>query len=399
HLPGPQLPACRGLVNPKLKPCSCTDLAGVGIAFFLAASLNRLLPGEPLDVRQFLDLVALGTVADVVPLTGQNRILVKNGLLLLNSPDRPGVKALKEVCGFAAESRLGSGEISFGLAPRINAAGRMGDPTSALELLLTRDGDSAKKLAEGLNALNAERKKEEERILSEAVKQASQCQDSPGLVLHGSWHQGVIGIVASRIVEQFHRPSIVLCEDGDELKGSARSIPGFDLYEGLTSCQDILLRYGGHAQAAGLTLAPDSLESFRELFSAAVREQIGERLPEPTVTVEEELGFDRIDPVLLGELELLQPYGLGNPRPLFASPPLEVRKQNFFGNGKHVGLDLRDTAGKITYRGCAFRQAEHVQELSPLTGKTVRVAFTPRTSTFNGMSRIDLAVKHFLEIT
>jgi single-stranded-DNA-specific exonuclease len=397
HLPGPVLPDCSGMVNPRLAACPCSDLAGVGVAFLLAAALNRRLPGEPLDLRRFLDLVALGTVADVVRLLGENRILVKNGLLLLSDPPRPGVRALKEICGLDPRANVGSGEINFSLAPRINAAGRMGDPNAALRLLLTTNADEARTLAAELDRWNVLRRDTEDAIVGQAVAQAESFRSAAGLVLcSDDWHQGVIGIVASRMVERFHRPCLVLTRAGDSLKGSGRSVPDFDLHQGLSSCRDLLLRFGGHRLAAGFSLNPANLDSLREAFERSVLEQRGADPHQPDVLVDRVIGFGELTPVLLRELEMLQPFGPGNPRPVFASPPLHVRKQRLFGEGnKHLGLEVRDQGSGVTLRGTGWRLAETLTGRD-LTGSTITVAYSPRLSLYGGITSVEISVKSLL---
>ena len=217
----------------------------MGVAFFLMAALNSRLgetSGKRMDMRRVLDLVALGTLADMVSLTGQNRILVKNGLLKIAEAKRPGLAELKGASGFSPVAALGAGQVVFNLAPRINAAGRLGSPTLAHDMLLTDSHDEAARLAQTLTSLNDERRAEEERIYKEALEQAEAAGNRLGFVLYGKdWHQGVIGIVASRIVETYYRPVLILCADGDTLKGSGRSVPEFDLHAGLTRCADVLL--------------------------------------------------------------------------------------------------------------------------------------------------------------
>jgi single-stranded-DNA-specific exonuclease len=355
------------------------------------AALNRKLPGDPVDMREYLDLVALGTVADVVELTGENRILVKNGLLLLEEARRPGIFALKEASGLPATSQVGSGQVGFSLGPRINAAGRMGDPSTALELLLAEDLDTARELAGTLEQYNRERRSQEDTILEQALEQAERWKDSPGLVLFDpEWHEGIIGIVASRVRERYYRPTILLARDGDQLKGSGRSIDEFDLFSGLCECRQDLVRFGGHPQAAGVSLMEGDLDAFRESFCQAVRRQVGECLPEPSLYLEAELGLDRVDLTLVKELELLQPFGAGNPEPLFCSKPLKVQRHKVFKDN-HVSLELRDEQAQKTMQGKAWRQAG---TLGPeVSGKNVRLAFTPRLNTYNGLVGIDLQVR------
>lgn len=397
HLPGAELPPAAAICNPRLGGCPCesmADLAGVGVAFYLAAALNRRLPGAPSDIRALLDLVALGTLADVVPLSGVNRILCKNGLLLIAEGARPGMAALKEAAGYAATASLTGGSVAFNLAPRINAAGRMGRAQVALDCLLAPDKTTAAPLAGQLDEMNRERRAEEERILEEALAAAAGLPEL-GLVLCGEgWHEGVIGIVASRVVEAFHKPTVVLSRENGSgrCKGSGRSVPGFDLYQGLTRCAEVLTRFGGHPQAAGMTLEEVHLERFRQLFHGAVLEQLGPEPPGPRLHVDGNLSFAEVDHLLLRELELLQPFGIGNPEPVFVSPPVEVLSRKAFGQDhRHVRLMLRDKAAGLTLRAKAWRMGEHIPE--SVVGSRVRLAFVPRIDSYGGLPTIELELK------
>jgi single-stranded-DNA-specific exonuclease len=402
HLPGETLPPAHAVCDPRLADqdgeCPCADLAGVGVAFMLMAELNNLLPSK-VDIRPLLDFVALGTVADVVPLRSQNRVLVKNGLLLIKEARRPGIAALKEVSGYDRFAALGAGQIGFGLAPRINAAGRLGSPQIALDMLLAPDVATAKPLAEQLDAMNSERRSEEETILAEALEQAEQqLQESPecmGLVLMAPhWHPGIIGIVASRVVERFYRPTLLLCEEGTILKGSGRSIAEFDLHRGLTQCADLLAGYGGHKQAAGLSLDADQLEPLRRKFHEAVVAQVGTRPLTPSLKVDSELPLARVDFNLLKNLELLQPFGIGNPEPVFATPLVEVREHRVFGK-KHVRLTLSDTTERAILPAKAWRMADQFRY--DLRGRTMRFAFTPKIDRYDGVPKIELNIKDWQE--
>ena len=394
HLPGPELPPAQVVVNPKLAPGGPgTDLAGVGVAFFLAAALNRLLPGESTDIRRLLDLVALGTLADVVPLRGQNRILAKNGLLLLAEASRPGVYALKEVCGHNPTASLTASQVTFGLAPRINAAGRMGRPDAALALLLAPDLDTARPLAAILDAENTRRRTEEDTILAEAMDQAKTQPDRFGLTLYGPhWHQGVIGIVASRVAEARYRPTLILTEDTSRglLKGSGRSIPECDLHALLTEIQDVLAGFGGHRQAAGLSILPENLPLLIERFEAAARSALGPVAPQPSLKVDGELSFGEVGATLVRELSLLEPFGCGNPEPVFASPPVTVVSRREFGDN-HVVLSVRDVEAGVTLRAKAWRMADTIGP--EWTGTLARIAYSPKITYFSGVPEIELRLR------
>lgn len=397
HLPPETLPEATVLCNPKLADCPCASLAGVGVTFFLMAELNARLAeagSTRMDMRRTLDLVALGTLADLVDLEGQNRILVKNGLLVLAEAKRPGISELKAVSGFAPLASLGAGQVIFSLAPRINAAGRVASAKTALALLCAGDCDSAAELARTLDGYNTQRRQEEERITEEAMVQAEAALHEPALVIAGrDWNQGVIGIVASRLVEKYHKPTLVLCADGESLKGSGRSISGFDLHAGLARCADELLSFGGHRMAAGVRVLPEKLEAFRSRFVGVVREELGDA-PVPAVQMlDGDLDFKAATNfIFLKELEMMQPFGVGNPEPVFQSPPLLVKRRRIFGPQKnHVLLELTDESCGVTLQAKAWRQAE--QFPADLEGRRILLAYSPGIDMYNGAASVDVRIK------
>lgn len=395
HLPATEVPEADGLVNPRLLSCPCPSLAGVGVAFLLMAATNNELhaAGKPkVDVRVLLDLVALGTLADVVELGGQNRILVKNGLLKIAEGRRVGIAALKSACNFSPTATLGAGQVVFTLAPRINAAGRLGSSEAALELMLTTSRRRAADLASELSRLNAERRDEEERILQDAMLQAKKQAEagSMGLVLHSpAWHPGIIGIVASRVVECLNRPTVVLSTVDTFLKGSGRSVAGFDMHTAFGLCADLFLSFGGHKMAAGISLLPEHLEDFRRRFDALAAGGLGSTPQETECRIDYELNFAQTDFDLLKELEMLQPFGMGNAEPVFASPP--VRVKNMRGRPGFMLLDLEDESSGITLSAKAWRSLADMP--ASLKGKYIRIAYTPRIDRYNGAASIELRMK------
>ncbi|MGL1861820.1 MAG: single-stranded-DNA-specific exonuclease RecJ [Pseudodesulfovibrio sp.] len=396
HIPGDELPDADAICDPRLKEGGpYDDLAGVGVALLIMTALNKLLPGEPVDWRPLLDLVALGTVADVVKLKGMNRILVKNGLLHIKEAKRPGMAALKVVSDYERGAELAAGQIGFNLAPRINAAGRMGDPTKALDLLLSDSFDAAIPIAEELNSINMERRRQEQEISEEAFAQAESMKDMAGLVLYADhWHPGIIGIVASRVVEKYYRPTLILCstEDGVLLKGSGRSISEFDLHESLKSVSPLLNTFGGHKQAAGMSIVPENLDALREQFNQYVIDDLGPDPLTPTLKLDSELPFADITHTLLKELEMLGPFGMGNPEPVFGSSVVTVAEYRTFGREhEHVKLTLADGESDAKLPGKLWRMGKVFPR--NLKGKLLRFAFTPKIDRYTGIPKIDLRIR------
>ncbi len=401
HLPASTLPPAKAILNPRLDELreDLATLAGVGVAFFLAAATNSRLAAADrprCDVRPLLDLAALGILADMVDLKGQNRVLAKNGLLVLGEGSRPGVAALKETASYARNASLGAGQVVFGLAPRINAAGRMAMAEDALAMLRAPDVETALKYARRLDALNSERRAEEERILTEALAQAETQSDRLGLVLAGEdWKAGVVGIVASRVVEATDKPCIILTSDGEGgLTGSGRAAHHFDIHKSLTENKALFSRFGGHKQAAGLAMPAVNLEALREAFHASALAQLG---PIPLARLQKtdgELAFHQIDFTLLKELDMLQPFGVGNPEPVFTSPPVVLRGIRRFGKDRrHATLDLLDREARAQLPGKLWRRAHEIPD--ELSGQIVRIAYTPRIDRYSGYPTIELTIKDF----
>ncbi len=396
HLPPEVLPNADAICNPRLADCPCPYLAGVGVAFFLMCAVNiklQKITQKKFDMRQVLDLVALGTLADVVLLNGQNRILVKNGLLKIAEATRFGLAALKSVCNYDAVAKLGAGQVVFTIAPRINAAGRMGSANLALDLLRAKDMENAMRLARELDTMNCDRRKEEESVYEEARAMAIAQKGNAGLVLYSSdWHNGIIGIVASRIVEEFYCPTLILCNGTRGIKGSGRSIKEFHLHEGLVKISDILTSYGGHKLAAGLSLEPENLDELRTRFDKVVRESLGDEMPTPSLNIDGELDFEWASKAtFLNELELLQPFGMGNAQPIFASPPLFVKNVRPFGMQKnHALFEVVDENSGITLFAKAWGKADEYKNLG---SKNIKIAYTPVFNKYNRVTSIELHIK------
>ena len=387
HLPGPELPPALAIVDPQRSDdtSDARALCGTGIAFKLVQALVPALGLPPNLPYHLLDLVALATVADVVPLTGENRILVRHGIRLLSESRWPGLRALIEAAGLAGRE-LRAGHLGYVLGPRLNAAGRIGDAADGLRLLLSDEPEEAIELARRLEGLNVERQSLDHRILEEALVQVEQVCDperDAGFVLAGDgWHPGVVGIVASRVVERYGRPAFLIAFDGDIGKGSGRSISRFDLHAALLACGDLLERYGGHQMAAGLTIRRDQLDEFRERFAAIAREALGPDDLGPEQRVDLELGLREANRDLERMCRHLEPCGAGNASPVFGVRGVRFVGRSRVGNG-HLKGTLDDGATRLGAIG--FQWADRVPWLGD---GLVDAAFRLESNEWNGYSTL-----------
>jgi single-stranded-DNA-specific exonuclease len=395
HLPGGPLPAAFAVLNPKRPGCPSPDkdLAAVGVAFKLALALTRAVGGNENVVLSMLDLVALATVADVAPLRGENRVLVRYGLKLLNDPRRPGVRAMIRAAGLEGRE-LTAGRLGFILAPRLNAAGRLGSALRGVELMLAESDSVANPIARELEELNATRQEIDRATLERARELVLQMDLSStyGIVLaEEGWHPGVIGIVASRIVEEFGRPTVLVALDRGEGKGSGRSISLFDLHAGLMKCSDLLTRFGGHRSAAGVTLPADRVAEFATRFNAVAASQLTQDDLIPELRVDLELPFDRADAELETLLRYMEPCGMGNPSPLFVARGVTV-----IGAPRVVGKDGLKLVLKANGRelvALGWGMAPRVAEVE--AGATVDVAFRLELDEYRGESRLQARLADF----
>lgn len=397
HIPPHELPEALAICNPKLCATAYQHFAGVGVAFIMMIMVNRYLSdytGISVDMREVLDLVALGSIADLVPLQGQNRIIVKNGLLVLKEAKREGIRALKEVVGMRGTAPVTAGQVGFTLAPRINAAGRMGNAKEAFLLLTTQDREEAVRLAHVVNEYNEHRQQEEERITQEAKQQAEMIKERLSLVVYKEdWHHGIIGIVASRLVETYYKPAIVLCRDGDIVKGSARSISELNLYDALCDCQDIFLRFGGHTVAAGMSLLPENVELFIERFEEAVVARIGTTPYIPALHIDGLLSFSFArESTFKEDIESLQPFGIKNAEPVFISPQLTLKHVQYFGeSSSHATLTLYDASSGVTLQAKAWHLASEFTTYD--IGRELEIAYSPTIEEYKGIPHSTLKLK------
>jgi single-stranded-DNA-specific exonuclease len=383
HLPGAELPPALAVVDPQRgdDTSGARSLCGTGIAFKLVQALVPALGLPPNLPYHLLDLVALATVADVVPLVGENRILVRHGLRLMSDSRWPGLRSLIAASGLEGRE-LRAGHMGYILGPRLNAAGRVGDAADGLRLLLTDDPAEAAELARRLEGLNVERQSLDQRILEEALAQVEEAGDperDAGFVLTGEgWHPGVVGIVASRVVERYGRPAFLIAFDGEIGKGSGRSISRFDLHSALLACGDLLERYGGHQMAAGLTIRRDRLEEFRERFAAIAREALGPEDLGPEQRVDLELDLGHATSELERLSRYLEPCGAGNASPVFGVRGVRFTGRARVGSG-HLKGTLDDGAARLPAIG--FQWADRVPWL---TDGLVDAAFRLEANEWNG---------------
>jgi single-stranded-DNA-specific exonuclease len=364
HLPEAGLPPALAVLNPNRPDCEYPEknLCGAGVALKLIHALFIRLEWPRDRIRRmlesFLKIVAIATVADVVPLTGENRIIVKRGLAGLDKVRNPGLRALLDIAGLNEGSRPSAGQVAFRIAPRINAAGRMATANDVIDLFTTEDPERARVLAEQLHRLNQERQEAEAAIVREILER---CQESPvtsdqyALVFSGSnWHRGVVGIVASRIVERFHRPTIVLSEEGAEAHGSGRSIRAFHLLEALEAMPDLFTRFGGHRQAAGLGLPVSRIPEFRERLNRYAAQCLTPEDLQPTLELDGQIHFADITDEAVAEVLNLAPFGFGNPAPVFAVKSVDIYGPPETFGEKHLHVRLRQNGRSLRIKAWNF---------------------------------------------
>jgi single-stranded-DNA-specific exonuclease len=405
HNIGSDIPPALAVINPKRHDCPAglQNLSGVGVAFYLLICLRTYLREkgfwqdrpEP-NLKNYCDLVALGTVADMVPLIGENRILCKTGLELINDGQRPGLTALLKVSGIRNDT-LDAEDIAFRLAPRLNAAGRLDHASRAVDLLTARDINFAAQAAQTLDLLNRKRQELEKTILADI---RAYLDINPSLLQHSSlvlsrdgWHAGVLGIVASRIMDEYYRPVVLIATKDGLGKGSARSVPGIDLYAALAACAPYLENFGGHSMAAGMKIREENIAGFQIAFEAAVRKVSQPEHLIPRLQIDSELNFAAISADLLNEMESLIPFGAGNPEPLFISSNLKVVSSKIVGKN-HRRMMLRQSSA----RDVPPMQAIHfnVDDRTARLNSFEKMVFKLRWNRWNGKKAAQIIVEDLL---
>lgn len=394
HEQGESIPDAYALINPKLIACNYNEeLSGVGVAFKFAQALYRSFNQDEGDLEEHLDLVALGTSADIVPLIGENRVITKFGLKQISRTTKPGLKSLTFVSGLMGKD-ISTGQVVFILAPRINALGRLGDAGEAVRLLATRDEKMAGEIARKLDSENRRRKEIDEGTLHDALAQMAEVTDldnDKAIVLAGEgWHQGVIGIVASRLVERYHLPTVMISITDGEGKGSARSIPGFHLCEALKECEHLLIKYGGHKYAAGLSIKQENVEEFRKKFIEVSNHRLSDEDIIPKLNIDLEIELSDISDDFVHSIDSFAPFGPQNMRPVFLTRNCEVVGRPYTVGRNHLRMRVRK--GSAMYDVIGYGFGDMARQISS-DGCLVDLVYVVEFNTYNGVTRIQIRLK------
>jgi single-stranded-DNA-specific exonuclease len=398
HTADAELPDAVAVLDPKRPDCNYPykDLSGCGVGFKLLQAFAQVNNIPFSELSNLLDLVALSIASDIVPITGENRILAYYGLKQINSNPSVGVKGILTVCGLA-DKEINITDIVFKIGPRINASGRMKLASEAVELLVTSDINFAKEKSDTINEYNNDRKDLDKNITEEAIKHIaadeSYLKRKSIVVYKPDWHKGVIGIVASRLAEEYYKPSIVLTKSNGLASGSARSVPGFDVYNAIDSCRDLLENFGGHRYAAGLSMKEEHVEEFTRRLEKFISENITEEQTYPQIDIDAEIGFKDITPKFFSVLKQFGPFGPGNMKPVFITRKvLDYGSSRLVGKvQEHLKLELVDSSSENVMNGIAFGMYEfndHLKSLKPLD-----ICYTLEENTFNGNTSIQLMIK------
>ena len=394
HEPGNELPKALAVIDAKRKDNTYPfrNLAGVGVVFKLIQAISMELGLEEKEYLKYLDIVCIGTISDIVPLVDENRVIVKLGLKLVEQTKNLGLKAILESTGY---SKIDSTTISFGVAPRINACGRMGHQEEALKLFLSKNKNEVTELTQKLNEYNRVRQETEKNIYNEAIEQIEQIdldKQNTIILMGKNWHHGVIGIVSSKITELYFKPSILLCEEGEEGKGSGRSIPGFDLYEALTECNELLEKFGGHSMAVGINVKKENFDKFKEKFEEIAKQKHIEEIV-PILKIDALINLDEIDKNIVESLKELEPFGEENKMPLFAIKNLKIDSIRALSEGKHLKLTLKDNKNIINAIGFNLGYMSSEYKI----GDKIDVVGNLEINTFNGVDNIQINLKDVMK--
>jgi single-stranded-DNA-specific exonuclease len=390
HLPDKVLPPAVAILNPKQADCAYPykELCGCGVGFKLMSAIAETLDLPEETYLKYLDLVATAIAADIVPMTGENRVLAYHGLQQINEQPSPGIKALIQLSGITKALHITN--VVFAIAPRVNAAGRMDDAKKAVQLFIEQDFNKALEFAEILHNDNADRKDADQNITLEALEMIGADENAVGkkssVVFKPHWHKGVVGIVASRLIEQHYRPTIVLTESGGLATGSARSVPGFNLYEAIYQCKEYLIAYGGHFAAAGLSMLPENVDAFRNKFESVVAATIEEHLLIPEIVIDSEISFTDIKMPFYKLVSQMEPFGPQNLRPVFIAK--RVSDTGFSKIVKELHLRVVLKQNDVTLTGIGFNMADKYALIE--TKQPLDIVFTIDENEWNGETNVQL---------
>jgi len=395
HLPDKELPPAIAILNPKQKDCNYPykELCGCGVGFKLITALSQQLGIHEDEYFCYLDLVVTAIGADIVPITGENRILCYYGLKKLNSNPCAGLKALIELGG--TQKKYSINNVVFIIAPRVNAAGRMDDATKAVEMFIEDDDAKAMELAKMLHSDNSDRKEADSSITEEALaiieNNYELINKKSTVVFQPHWHKGVVGIVASRLIEKYYRPTIVLAQSGAYVGGSARSVPGFNLYEAVHACREYLIGYGGHFAAAGLTMLPENIDAFSARFEEVVSARINPEFLIPEIVIDTEISFRNINPGFYSIITQMEPYGPENLRPVFISRNVSDTGWSKIVKELHIRFVLKQDNKTITGIGFNLAEKFHLLQMK----KTLDIVYTIDENEWNGETSLQIKVLDF----
>ena len=394
HEVGDSLPNAIAVVDCKRKDnkYKCRDLAGVGVAFKLSQALAMKLGIEEKEYLKYLDIVCIGTISDIVPLVDENRVISKLGLMLVNQTKNIGLKAILNISGY---KNIDSTAVSFGIAPRLNACGRMGHADEALKLFLSNNINEVNEIANQLNEYNKIRQNIEKSIYEDAIKQIEEknLENNKTIVVSGKeWHHGVIGIVSSKITEMFFKPSILLCIEDGLAKGSGRSVPGFDLHEALLKCQNSLEKFGGHAMAVGLTLKEKSIPEFNKKLEEVAEEAHIEDIV-PVIKIDAKINLNEVTKEMVESLKMLEPFGEANKMPVFVYKNLKIDSIRALSEGKHLKLTLKDQ--NVIVNAIGFNMGNLAEDYR--IGDKIDAVGTLEINSFNGVDSIQINLKDIMK--
>lgn len=393
HEPGNELPKALAIVDAKRKDNKYPfrNLAGVGVVFKLIQAIGTELNLDEKEYLKYLDIVCIGTISDIVPLVDENRVIVKLGLKLVEQTRNLGLKAILQASGY---SKIDSSTISFGVAPRINACGRMGHQEEALKLFLSKDMNEVNELTQKLNEYNRLRQETEKDIYTDAIMQIERdglANKNTIVVMGKNWHHGVIGIVSSKITELYFKPSILLCEEDDIGKGSGRSIPGFDLYEALTQCKNAIEKFGGHSMAVGISVKKENLEMFKKELEQISKERNIEEIV-PILKIDAQIDLEETNKEMVESLKELEPFGEENKTPLFMIRNLKIDSIRALSEGKHLKLTLKGNKNIVNAIGFNLGELSNDYKI----GDKIDVVGNLEINSFNGVDNIQINIKDLM---